>query len=154
MKGKKLLCILLSVICFFMINISPMNAEPTDGDSTMLDEATSTVDSSIMWSYTQLVEMALVFSGNTAMCEISVAGFQTATKVTGKVILQKKVGTSWITIKTWDNLSSSSRRLDFYQEYTDNVVQKNYTYCLTFDGRVYSGSDYETIKLDIDRDYK
>lgn len=146
--NKKVLYALLLALCMSLSMMSVVSASPA------VDSAPAEVDSiegdefpGIMpfWLYTINVDLSLNFIGSTAYLDIDVMGMTNATSVTGKVTLERQTSSGWSLVKTWSNLSSSNRHLIFSETYG---VTKGYTYRMTFDGKVYAGSSYESICLD------
>lgn len=99
------------------------------------------------FSYTDQVTVLLAFDGRTADCGVIVLGKDSATKITGTLSLQKKSSSgSYSSVKTW-SISESSDEAIFTGTYK---VSSAGDYRLIFSGKVYSGSSYENVSVNVE----
>ncbi|MHB8061681.1 MAG: hypothetical protein ACYDG2_03435 [Ruminiclostridium sp.] len=97
----------------------------------------------IMWINTDLIDVALNFSGLNANCYVNIIGKNQTTKITASVNLQRKnLNGTYTNVKTWSNLSEVGTELIFNDYY---YVTSGYTYRLIVNTNVYKGSSYESI---------
>ena len=90
---------------------------------------------------TMSAKTAISKSGTTATVTASARGNNTVTKITTKMELQKKSGSSYSTVKTWSStVNSSSASLK-----KTAIVSNSATYRVKTTFTVYTGSTSETI---------
>ena len=96
------------------------------------------------YQYTASIRNELYISNHTAECKSVVRGFSgLATKIEITHTLQRKIGTSWDYVAGWNQTFNN-----WYAIYTTSKSSLvSGTYRLRTIAKVYSGNDYETIKI-------
>lgn len=131
---KRLLMIVLSLAIAVFSGMA-VSAEEFDSfvpDEPIIEE----------YSYTNSASSSLYFSGNTANCSSSVYGYSgTTTKIFVNQYLQKKSGSSWSNVWTWQYTFTN-----WYCDYDNSKSSlASGTYRVKTVAKVYSGSNYETV---------
>lgn len=102
------------------------------------------LDISPYFSYTQSVTLWLDFNGSQAETAVLVEGSSAATKITGTLSIKKKNSNgSYTTVKSW-KVSEDSNELFYDNTYS---VSSRGEYRASFVGKVYSGSNYDSINI-------
>ena len=60
------------------------------------------------WTHTSICRATLSFSGTTANCSALVEGLPGTTRIAATIVLARKNGSSWTTVRTWTHTVSSS----------------------------------------------
>lgn len=133
---KRILSILLATILSFSTVITVI----ADPEPEFPEEPEIIED----YQYTSNIHSDLSISNNTASCRSTVRGFSgLATKIEVKQTLQRQIGSSWDYVASWDKTFIS-----WYAIYTTTKSSLvSGTYRLRTIAKVYSGSNYETIKV-------
>lgn len=151
MKFKKLITTLLCSSLVLSNGAASINAYAAQNDSNQYQ--TSNIPTnyyelesgiSPYFSYTQSVTLAFDFNGSDAEFGLFVNGISSVSKISGKISLKKKNSNgSYTTVKSWD-ISESSNVLRYENSYS---VSSRGSYQVSFSGKVYSGSNYDTINI-------
>lgn len=133
---KKVLSVLLATVLSITTSISALaDPEPdTPAEPELIEE----------YQYTSSISNDLSISNYTASCLSTVFGFSgLATKIEVKQTLQRQIGSSWDYVASWDKTFNSWYAI--YNTTKSSLVSG--TYRLRTIAKVYSGSNYETIKV-------
>jgi len=129
MKWKKLVALFVAVVLLF-----------TNGVNVMAARISTDREVGLRWVNTSTIFSDLTFRGTTAECSVCIDGFSGTTAISATYELQRKVGNSYVTIKTW-TASGSGYYLDWYDTYT---VTAGYTYRLYITAKVTRNGTTET----------
>lgn len=151
MKFKKVLSTLLCttlVLSSSATSISSYAAQdysnPQKNGGILSDYLNSEYDITPYFSYTQSATLVFDFSGSDAEFGLYIDGISSVSKISGKISLKKKNSNgSYTTVKSWD-ISESSNVLRYENSYS---VSSRGSYQVSFSGKVYSGSNYDTINI-------
>ena len=133
---KRILSLLLATVLSLSTSISVF-AEP---EPDLPAEPEITED----YQYTSSIISDLAISNHTANCLSTVMGFSgLVTKIEVKQTLQRQIGSSWDYVASWDKTFNSWYAI--YNTSKSSLVSG--TYRLRTIAKVYSGSNYETIKV-------
>lgn len=150
---KKALVFLLSLILTIGSLSLTVFAEEADGEGIYIDESGVTEEDPIRydligiqprWTYTSTTTLNLAYDGANAVCYVYISGKSNCVKISGDLILYKKVGSSYTRVVTWGGLTTTESRLSRERKWP---VARGYTYKLVFSGRAYGIADSEPLYI-------
>ena len=136
-KTKRTLTSLMLATVLLVISAVPVLAFQ-DG-SVLKDNARIMLSGSPKMSYIIYAKAGISLSGNYVTVTTDVEAYVGTTKCSALVRLQKNVGNSWVTIKTWYPSNN-----DDYLNFSDTYCITNGSYRVQSDVSAYVGSQSET----------
>lgn len=133
---KKIFAFLLAFSMMFSISVPAFAAEK-------LDVAKANSGYQIMWTNTDLVIVALNFSGNKAECSSEIYARPGATKISATFLLKQVTSNGTKTVKSWTQ-SVSGDTLYFDKEY---YVTSGNTYVFEVNASVYWNGTVEYVTV-------